>query len=153
MVLRYDDSPEVLEFVDSARARELSAIGPATPDHVIRTKGAPLWAEVDASGDAASMQAQLASAVDDYVASYTRYYEDHADGSVPMLDPYPRIILVPGLGMWSAGRDSHAARVSGEMYRHTIEVIRSAERPSAGTHPSASGTSSMPSTGPWSCTS
>ena len=127
MVLRYDDSPEVLEFVGSARARELSGIGPATPDHVIRTKGAPMWAEVDASGDAASMQAQLASAVDDYVAHYTRYYEDHADGAVPMLDPYPRIILAPGLGMWSAGRDAHAARVSGEMYHHTIEVIRSAE--------------------------
>ncbi len=127
VVLRYDDSPEVLDFVNSARVRELSSIGPATPDHVIRTKGAPLWAEVDASGDAASMRAHLASAVDAYVAAYTRYYEDHSDGSVPMLDPYPRIILVPGLGMWSAGRDAHAARVSGEMYRHTIDVIASAE--------------------------
>lgn len=127
MVLRYDDSQEVLEFVDSARGRELSAIGPATPDHVIRTKGAPLWAEVDSSEGAASLQSQLTSAVDDYIAAYTRYYEDHSDGSVPMLDPCPRIILVPGLGMWSAGRDAHAARISGEMYLHTIDVIGSAE--------------------------
>ncbi len=126
-VLWYDDSPEVLEFVDSARGKALSSIGPATPDHVIRTKGAPFWAEVDASKDAASMQAQLASAVDAYVAGYTRYYEEHSDGSVPILDPYPRVILVPGLGMWSAGRDARAACVSGEMYRHTIQVIASAE--------------------------
>ena len=127
MVLRYDDSPEVLAFVDSAQGKVLSSIGPATPDHVIRTKGAPLWVEV-ADADAASMGSQLASAVEAYVAGYARYYEDHSDGGVPMLDPYPRIILVPGLGMWSAGRDAHGAQMSGEMYRHTIDIIGSAER-------------------------
>ena len=127
MVLRYDDSPEVLEFVDSARGKVLSAIGPATPDHVIRTKGTPLWVDVDACDAPASIQEELRSAVDSYVAGYTSYYDAHSDGSVPMLDPYPRIILVPGLGMWSAGRDAHSARVSGEMYCHTIEIVGSAE--------------------------
>ena len=127
MVLRYDDSPEVLEFVDSVRGKELIAIGPATPDHVIRTKGAPLWTEVDSPEDTVAMQAQLASAVDAYIAGYARYYEEQADGSVPMLDPYPRIILAPGLGMWSTGKDAHTARMSGEMYRHTIDIIGSAE--------------------------
>ncbi len=127
VVLRYDDSPQALEYVDSTQGKALSGIGPATPDHVIRTKGAPLWMDVDGSGDRAGTKEHMGSAVDAYVADYARYYNEHSDGNVPMLDPYPRIVLAPGLGMWSTGKDAHAAQVAGEMYRHTIDIIRSAE--------------------------
>ena len=127
VVLRYDNSPEVLEFVGSKQGKELCTVGPATPDHVIQTKGTPLWAYIEQSEDGHPMQEQLRSAVEACAEAYTRYYEQNSDGSVPMLDPYPRIILVPGVGMWSAGADAQGALVSGDMYRHTIEIIRSAQ--------------------------
>ena len=44
-----------------------------------------------------------------------------------MLDPNPRVILVPGAGMWTAGKDARAARIVRDIYRHTMRIITAAE--------------------------
>ncbi|MBI4636980.1 MAG: SDR family oxidoreductase, partial [Candidatus Rokubacteria bacterium] len=43
-----------------------------------------------------------------------------------LVDPLPRVVLVPGLGMFTAGRDARTAGIVRDMYRHTIDVIGNA---------------------------
>ena len=126
-VLSYDDSPQTLEFVSSQRGHDLSGVGPATPDHVIQTKHLPLRVDVKDPGDGKGVVEQLRTATEVYGASHSSWYECYTDSAEPMRDPYPRIVLVPGIGMWSAGSDALGALISGDMYRHTINVIRAAQ--------------------------
>src|SRR5205085_4989565 len=44
-----------------------------------------------------------------------------------MLDPTPRVILKPGVGMWTIGKDARAARIVHDIYRHTMKIIAGAE--------------------------
>jgi rhamnulose-1-phosphate aldolase/alcohol dehydrogenase len=121
-----DDGPAVMRFVNSAQAGQLSQIGPATPDHVIRTKALPLyWENPDLSsveGFAAGLQAELAR----YVAAYDAYFEEHnraAGGTKIRLDPHPRVLLIPGLGMVTTGATYKDASIAADIYRHTIDVL------------------------------
>ena len=126
-VLRYDDSPDVLEYVGSRRGRELSGIGPATPDHLIQTKRKPLWVDTTDPEDVPALIDALRRGAEQYAEEYSEWYREHSTGGVPMLDPYPRVVLVPGVGMWTTGRDSRAALITGDIYHHTIGVMRAAQ--------------------------
>ncbi len=130
-LLRYDDSPSVLQLVSSQIGREVSAVGPATPDHIIQTKRLPLWLENERPEDVERLLAKLPAAVDEYAEEYRRWHGEHtsAAGSIDtaILDPYPRVVLVPGLGMWTTGTNARAALVTGDIYRHSIDVIRAAQ--------------------------
>ena len=127
MTLRYDDEPDVLEFVNSGEAAALSQVGPATPDHTLQTKIKPLWVEAAGPPDPARLAQGLKAAVDRYVSEYSAWYRANTDGGHPMLDPHPRVVLIPGLGMWSTGKDARAALIAGDVYHHTISVIKAAE--------------------------
>ncbi len=127
MVLRFDDSPDVLEFIGSAHGQRLSAIGPATPDHLIHTKRKPLWIDVSNSSDAPAIRESLPGELETYTAEYADWYESCTAGEHPMLDPNPRVILLPGVGMWTTGKDALAAQIAGDIYHHTISVIGSAQ--------------------------
>jgi NAD(P)-dependent dehydrogenase (short-subunit alcohol dehydrogenase family) len=127
MVLRYDDSPEVLEFIGAAQGRRLSGIGPATPDHLIHTKRRPLWIDVADPTDLPATIGVLRGAVATYSQEYAQWYREHTSGQDSMLDPYPRVVLLPGVGMWTTGRDARAALITNDIYHHTIGVIRSAQ--------------------------
>ena len=120
------DGPAVRAFVDRAEVADLSGRGPITPDHVIRTKPWPLI--VDAQ------QADLAAHVDEALAAYRTRYRAYVQGQIESrglsktpLDPDPRVILVPGLGLVAAGANAKAARVAADLYEHTISVIGDAE--------------------------
>ena len=127
MVLRFDDSDDVLEFIGSRDGKRLSAIGPATPDHLIHTKRRPLWLDVPNSSDASAVSAQLEGALEEYAKDYATWYQSHTSGEHTMLDPSPRVILLPGVGMWTTGKDAQAALITGDIYHHTISVIGSAQ--------------------------
>ena len=126
-VLRYDDEEDVLEFVGSQRGKELSRIGPATPDHLIQTKMKPLWVDVDDPEDVPALLQSLRLGVERSAKEYGGWYRQHSAGGEPMLDPYPRVVLVPGVGMWTTGRDTKAATITGDIYHHTIGVIQRAQ--------------------------
>ena len=126
-VLRYDDSLDVLEFVGSQGAKGLSGIGPATPDHLIQTKQRPLWVEVADPEDVPELLRTLRQGVEGYAEDYSTWYRDHTAGADEMLDPYPRVVLVSGVGMWSTGRDSRGALITGDIYHHTIGVMGAAQ--------------------------
>ena len=126
-VLRYDDSPDVMEFVNSAEGAALSQVGPATPDHTLQTKIKPLWVEPGEPTRPDYLMEHMPRAVDRYVSYYKGWYQANTDGQHPMLDPHPRVILVRGVGMWSTGKDAKAALIAGDVYHHTISVMKAAQ--------------------------
>jgi rhamnose utilization protein RhaD (predicted bifunctional aldolase and dehydrogenase)/NAD(P)-dependent dehydrogenase (short-subunit alcohol dehydrogenase family) len=104
---------EGTKFSTFARRKDLDVIatkGPATPDHVIRTKRVPL----------------LGRNIQQYTQAYTEYFNSNAarsKRSLQMLDPAPRIVLDPELGMISVGKSAEEAAIAAELYDHTIDVI------------------------------
>jgi len=127
VLLRYDDAPDVLEFVGSSEAARLSQIGPATPDHLLNTKRLPLFVQLSDPSDPDAVKQTFAAALEDYHERYHAYFKRHNAAGLPPLAPEPRVVLVPGMGMWTAGRDARAAFISGDIYHHTISVMSSAE--------------------------
>jgi len=122
----FTDDPRVLQFVGSNRCKELAAMGTSCPDHFLRTKICPLLIDVDpAKTPVEEVIAQLDQLIEDYAKGYAAYYErcKHAD-SPAMRDPYPVVILVPGVGMFSFAKDKATARVSSEFYINAINVMR-----------------------------
>jgi rhamnulose-1-phosphate aldolase/alcohol dehydrogenase len=125
-VLAIADSDDVLEFVSSSAAQELSQVGPATPDHTIYTKRLPCYVETDQADDPERLASALASAIGRFVEHYTRYFAAHAPPELTLSDPRPRVVLVPGLGMFGVGRDRRTAGIVTDIYRHTIDVLGNA---------------------------
>jgi rhamnose utilization protein RhaD (predicted bifunctional aldolase and dehydrogenase)/NAD(P)-dependent dehydrogenase (short-subunit alcohol dehydrogenase family) len=112
MLLKVFDDPVCLAFANHPDLTTISQQGPATPDHVIRTKRLPL----------------LGRDVALYAAAYRQYFQQHATPGLTMLDPAPRILLDPQLGMLSAGRSVSEVETAATIYRHTISIIQRAER-------------------------
>ena len=124
-VLTFDDSPDVLEFVNSRDLRSLALKGAACPDHLVSTKLTPLVLGPPA-GAPGAFGGKFARALASYVDGYEKYFRAHREKSDTMADPFPRIILIPGIGMIASGRDKASADVARDIYRRTIAVIRSA---------------------------
>lgn len=125
-ILHFDDAPEVLEFVGGREAPVLSQAGPATPDHTLYTKRVASFVECDRPGDPARVRAALGEAVERFVADYTRYFEAHREEGASLLDPFPRVVLIPGLGLFTTGKDKRTALIVDDIYRHTIAVLGAA---------------------------
>lgn len=128
-VLHYLDSDAVLEFVCGARAEELSAKGTTCPDHFLRTKIRPLFVPFDPAREAVDdLWARLEPLIDRYRDEYVAYYERcRRPDSPAMRDPYPVLILVPGVGLLAFQKDKMTARVAAEYWVNTINVVRWAE--------------------------
>jgi rhamnulose-1-phosphate aldolase/alcohol dehydrogenase len=129
VILNFDDSEAVLEFACSRDAASLAGTGAACPDHVMYTKFLPLV--VDASecrtaliGDSRALTETLREVVTGYVHRYTEFFETFSPGGVSMLNPGPRVILIPGFGLVTAGVDAWAARNTRALYRTAIRVMR-----------------------------
>jgi rhamnulose-1-phosphate aldolase/alcohol dehydrogenase len=116
-ILEFDDSPEVLSFLARADAGKITQVGAATPDHLLYTKRFPLFLDDPAS---------LRETLDQHVRRYDEWYRANPS-EFAMLDAQPRIVLMPGVGMWTAGKDARAARIVRDIYRHTMRIITDAE--------------------------
>jgi rhamnose utilization protein RhaD (predicted bifunctional aldolase and dehydrogenase)/NAD(P)-dependent dehydrogenase (short-subunit alcohol dehydrogenase family) len=114
LLSRYED-PAVRAFLDRPDLAAVATRGPVTPDHVLRTKRIPLVG-TDVAG---------------YADAYRRYVEQNRSrartATLTVLDPAPRVILDPELGMLTAGRSAAEATMARDIYRHTVDVIEAAE--------------------------
>ena len=124
MILGYEDAPEVLDFVGGANTPRLSQIGPFTPDHLMHIKPWPLYVEAENPRNAEGIKASLQKGLDRYRSAYTDYFNRYKTPGVTMLDPNPRVILIPGIGMFTTGKDRRATRIVRDIYLHTLGVIQ-----------------------------
>jgi len=123
-------SAEIEAFLARADLQSVTQRGTATPDHVIRTKRVPLLLDIRATMDSAAVGAHIDARLASYRQDYVAYVEREASQKgrrVAQLEPDPRIILVPGLGLLAAGASDKAARIAADIYEHTIAVIEAAE--------------------------
>jgi NAD(P)-dependent dehydrogenase (short-subunit alcohol dehydrogenase family) len=129
-LLHLRTGPSIQDFTDDGRLEGLSQIGCATPDHVIRTKRFPLLLAIEHGMAPDAIAAHVEDALERYRTSYRAYVQRQMARKgivVKPLDPDPRVILVPGLGMITAGTSEKDARIAADIYEHTIDVIAGAE--------------------------
>lgn len=113
-ILRIRTTAQTLGFARHPEIERLSQQGPATPDHVIRTKRTPM----------------LGTGVAAFEQAYRDYFDCHAANArepKTILDPAPRMVLDPRFGLASVGRTARDAQIVEELYEHTIDVILRAD--------------------------
>ncbi len=126
-IASYSDAPDVLQFVNSAHAEELAYLGTSCPDHFIRTKIRPMFVPWPKGGTIADLKTQISRSLTEYREQYWTYYHYFAKPDSPALrDPSPTVVLIPGLGMFSFGKNKTEARIVGEFYTNAIHVIEGA---------------------------
>ena len=124
----FTDTPAVLDFLAATEHPRLAALGTSCPDHFLRTKVKPLVLDLPSDAGVEESKTRLAELHALYREDYRAYYERHADeGSPAMRGADPAIVLIPGVGMFSYGKDKQTARVAGEFYLNAINVMRGAE--------------------------
>jgi rhamnose utilization protein RhaD (predicted bifunctional aldolase and dehydrogenase)/NAD(P)-dependent dehydrogenase (short-subunit alcohol dehydrogenase family) len=114
VIMKIRTTEQTVSFARHAEIARISQQGPATPDHVIRTKRTPM----------------LGTDVTAYAAAYRQYFDTNASNAreqKTMLDPAPRMALDPRFGLASIGRTARDAAIVEEIYEHTIDVILRAE--------------------------
>jgi rhamnose utilization protein RhaD (predicted bifunctional aldolase and dehydrogenase)/NAD(P)-dependent dehydrogenase (short-subunit alcohol dehydrogenase family) len=114
LIMRVRTTAQTLGFARHPELSRLAQQGPATPDHVIRTKRIPM----------------LGEDLDGFAAAYREYFARHEPNAKErkiMLDPAPRMVLDPRFGLASLGRTARDARIVEELYEHTIDVILRAD--------------------------
>ena len=141
VVLRFDDGEDVRELAGAPEAARLTQVGPATPDHTIYSKRLACFVPLADPASPAAVADALRAAVTGFARDYTAYFEAHRHGELmkpsgsgtaspsvtpTLTDPYPRVVLLPGLGMFTSGKDARTAGIVADIYRHTAWVIRAA---------------------------
>ena len=130
-VLVHRANDDVLAYVNGRDLARYSRQGPVTPDHVIRTKPRPLILPAPDAGRLDVFAATARKAFEKYQADYRRYFVRHNARTVPKkrpLDAMPRVILVPGVGLFGVGVTGKDASIAADISETTISVITNAER-------------------------
>jgi rhamnulose-1-phosphate aldolase/alcohol dehydrogenase len=136
VVLRFDDGDDVLEFACSEAGPQIALAGPATPDHLLYTRPRPLFVDpgqADLGGEAGidRLTESVRRDLDKYAAWCGLYVKKHAGSTGVVPDPVPRVVLIPGVGMFTAWKDARHTRIVADMYHHAIAVMRAASSLSA----------------------
>jgi len=129
-ILDFRTSEVILDYVNSEDLVSMSQKGAMTPDFIIRTKNKPLVVPPPDSGNLSGFKLAVQEAVQRYRQEYTDYYtvqQQAAGMQVTMLDPLPRVVLVPGLGLFGLGRTAKSAAVNADIATCTAAAILDAE--------------------------
>ena len=129
-ILDFRSNPQILDYVNGAELARYSQVGVVTPDHTIRTKNWPMIVPAPEAGKLEEWAGEVHAAVDAFVARYHRYFEtNNAKSPVKKteLDPLPRVILVPGLGMFGIGASAKDAAIAADIAENAVAVITDAE--------------------------
>lgn len=130
----FSASFEILRFVNSADAAKLAHLGTSCPDHFIRTKIRPLFVPWNPETNLSGLREAIDTARRQYREEYAAYYASFARSNSPkMRDANPTVVLVPGIGMFSFGKNKTEARITGEFYTNAIHVMEGASALASGT--------------------
>lgn len=129
-ILDFRTNPQILAYVNGAELARYSQVGVVTPDHTIRTKNWPVIVPAPQAGKLEEWAKDVHAAVDAFVARYHTYFEvNNAKSPVKKkeLDPLPRVILVPGIGMFGIGATAKDAAIAADIAENAVAVITDAE--------------------------
>ena len=123
MVLRPLLTPDILAFLDTEGARNLALSPPLTSDHLIRTKILPAWVDEPAYDDETLLANQIDASLKRYAEDYQSYLERHANRmpvGVTPFEPYPSVVVFPGMGVLCAGEDAGPAVIAHDIMTQTL---------------------------------
>src|SRR5580765_7655831 len=129
-ILCFRTSPAILDYVNGAELARYAQQGVVTPDHTIRTTNWPLIVPAPDAHMLEAWKKDVAAAVDAFVTRYHDYFARHNKRAEPKkkeLDPLPRVILVPGVGLFGVGASAKDAAIAADIAENTVEVIGDAE--------------------------
>ncbi|MEX0646873.1 MAG: bifunctional rhamnulose-1-phosphate aldolase/short-chain dehydrogenase [Balneolaceae bacterium] len=123
------DDELTLQFINSTDAPRLAELGTSCPDHFLRTKIKPLYVDWNPQkNNLGELKDKISTGLEQYRKDYEAYYNNHMDKDSPaMRDSNPTVILIPGLGMITWGKNKSESRVTAEFYTAAIGVMRGAE--------------------------
>src|SRR5256884_3608408 len=134
MIGSFSSNVEVLRFVNSRDAQKLAHLGTSCPDHFIRTKIRPLFVAWEPSSKLSGLRQKIDETLRGYREEYRQYYDSFAAPDSPkMRDTNPTVVLIPGIGMFSFGKNKTEARITGEFYTNAIHVMEGASALASGT--------------------
>lgn len=128
-ILEWRDEPEILALLERPDARDVTNIGPMTPDHVLRTKPTPAWLGDAPCEDDALARAAIEAELARYAERYAAYFSENAaryPKPLTRLDGLPRVLLASSLGALTLGKTLPEARIAGDVYVHTAATISDA---------------------------
>jgi rhamnose utilization protein RhaD (predicted bifunctional aldolase and dehydrogenase)/NAD(P)-dependent dehydrogenase (short-subunit alcohol dehydrogenase family) len=129
LIVDYRDTPDLLDVSLSQEAPALCDSGVITPDHVTRTKNKIAYLnDVPESDD--GLKGKVTQIVEDYVKNYRHYFQEQVKGKgldCKQLDPFPRVFLAAGLGLFTLGFTRREANVAADIAEHTIFAKAQAE--------------------------
>ncbi len=117
------------EFFSHPNLKKITQQGPVTPDHVIRIKSKPLI--LDFSKDKnISIENKLINAIENFKLNYQKYFKRNHKFNLnaSMLDPYPRLIAIKGMGLFSTGPSFKDAKISMDVGLNSLAVILGAAK-------------------------
>jgi rhamnose utilization protein RhaD (predicted bifunctional aldolase and dehydrogenase)/NAD(P)-dependent dehydrogenase (short-subunit alcohol dehydrogenase family) len=129
-ILAFRSNEKILNYVNGADLSRYSQEGVATPDHTIRTKNWPMLLPAPEAGKIADWVGAVHEAVNRFIANYHGYFalnNGRVGNSKKELDPYPRVALVPGVGLFGMGASAKDAAIAADIAENTIDVITAAE--------------------------
>jgi rhamnose utilization protein RhaD (predicted bifunctional aldolase and dehydrogenase)/NAD(P)-dependent dehydrogenase (short-subunit alcohol dehydrogenase family) len=130
MVMDFRTSPAILNYVNGAEVGHYATRGVVTPDHTIRTKNYPLIVDAADEGGLEDFRTAARQAAERFMADYRAYFARNNDGQAAPkkpLDPLPRVILAPGLGLFGLGRSKKDAAIAADIALNTVATITDAE--------------------------
>jgi rhamnose utilization protein RhaD (predicted bifunctional aldolase and dehydrogenase)/NAD(P)-dependent dehydrogenase (short-subunit alcohol dehydrogenase family) len=129
LILEFRSGPGILDFVNGAELARYGRAGVVTPDHTIRTKNWPLIVAAPDAGKPVEFKRSVQAAARAFVDHYKAYFARHTArvSAKKMLDPLPRVVLVPGLGLFGLGGSAADARIAADLAEAAIETITDAE--------------------------
>jgi len=128
-ILCFRSNPAILDYVNGADVAHYSQQGVVTPDHTIRTKNWPLVVPAPDASDLPGWQKAVSAAVEGFVARYHEYFARNNQRANPKkteLDPLPRVVLVPGVGLFGLGGSAKDAAIAADIAENAVEVIANA---------------------------
>ena len=128
VTFRSDDT--VREYLNGQGLADYACRGVVTPDHIIRTKNLPLVLPPAEDSNPEVFAQTVRQGVARYREAYHQYFQTQAAASPSPkqeLDRTPRVVLVPGVGIFAAGASEKEALIAADLARHTVDIVLAAE--------------------------
>ena len=130
LILESRTTDRILEFVNGKELERYSQAGVATPDHVIRTKNHPLILNLSTITEPANYLEHVKKSVKVFQEKYDSYFRRQVKNkglAKTKLDSIPRIIFIPGFGLFGLGLTRNDSVIAADIAESFINTVRGAE--------------------------